>query len=70
MRKMNTIENGTDFAACKMGKLDAACVRYGLGRNSIQKMAKEAGATVKVGKCRLFNFTILDAYVDSISGRK
>ena len=48
MRKMNTIENGTDFAACKMGKLDAACVRYGLGRNSIQKMAKEAGATVRL----------------------
>ena len=30
MRKLNTIENGADFAACKMGKLDAACVRYGV----------------------------------------
>ena len=56
MRKLNTIENGADFAACKMGKLDAACVRYGLGRNSIQKMAKEAGATVKGRKMSPFQF--------------
>ena len=56
MRKLNTIENGADFAACKMGKLDAACVRYGLGRNSIQKMAKEAGANCKGRKMSPFQF--------------
>lgn len=33
----------------KMGRIDQACKRYGLGRCTMQKFAREAGAVVKVG---------------------
>lgn len=51
----------------KTGKLEQACMRYGLGKNSMRKVAEEAAAVIRVGKCYLANYTKVDAYMDSIS---
>ncbi len=38
---------------------------YCLGLNTIQRLAKEAGATIRIGKCVLIDTEILDKYIDS-----
>ncbi len=49
------------------GRIDDACRRYGLGRNTLRQIAKEAGATIHIGRTVLFNFMILDEYLNSLS---
>lgn len=51
----------------KTGKIEQACVRYGLGKNTMRKVAAEAGAEIKIGKCYLINFAKVDAYMDKIA---
>lgn len=51
----------------KTGKLDQACMRYGLGRNTMRKVADEAGAVIKIGKCYLVNYSKVDSYMDAMS---
>ena len=51
----------------KTGKIEQACARYGLGRNTMRKVAGEAGAEIKIGKCYLINFSKVDAYMDSLA---
>ncbi|MGN0323617.1 MAG: DUF6462 family protein [Oliverpabstia sp.] len=51
----------------RTGKLEQACMRYGLGKSTMRKVADEAGAVVRIGKCYLVNFSKVDAYMDSIS---
>ena len=60
------INNENDFNR-KSGRIEQACARYGLGRNTMRKVAEEAGAEIKVGKCYLINFSKVDAYLDAIS---
>lgn len=62
MRKMERSE-----PEVRTGKLDQACMRYGLGKNTMRKVAEEAEAVIRVGKCYLVNFSKVDAYMDSIS---
>lgn len=62
MRKLE--RNETEI---RTGKLEQACMRYGLGRNTMRKVADEAGAVVRIGKCYLVNFSKVDAYMDRIS---
>ena len=52
----------------KSGTLEQAGMRYGFGRNSMRKIAEDAGAIIKIGKSVRVNFTIGDRYLDSISG--
>ena len=52
----------------KSGTLEQAGMRYGFGRNSMRKIAEDAGAVIKIGKSVRINFTILDKYMDAISG--
>ncbi len=52
----------------KSGTLEQAGMRYGFGRNAMRKVAEDAGAVIKIGKSVRVNFTILDKYMDSISG--
>ena len=40
--------------------LEQAGMRYGFGRNSMRKIAEDAGAIIKIGKSVRVNFTILD----------
>lgn len=51
----------------KTGTLEQAGLRYGFGRNSIRKIANDAGAVIKIGKSVRINFTILDQYMDELS---
>lgn len=57
-------ENQTEV---KAGRIEQACARYGLGRNTMRKVAGEAGAEIKIGKCYLINFSKVDAYMDSLA---
>ena len=52
----------------KSGTLEQAGMRYGFGRNSMRKIAEDAGAIIKIGKSVRVNFTILDKYMDALSG--
>ena len=52
----------------KTGRIEQACARYGVGRNTMRNIAKEADAEVKIGKCYLINFSKVDDYMDSLSG--
>lgn len=53
----------------KAGKLEQACIRYGVGKNTMRKIADEANAVIRIGKCYLINFTVVDKYMDSLSGK-
>lgn len=57
-------ENQTEV---KTGRIEQACARYGLGKNTMRKVAGEAGAEIKIGKCYLINFSKVDAYMDSLA---
>lgn len=63
----NRILPDTETGA-RTGTLEAAAARYGLGRNSLREVAKQAGAVVKIGRRVIINYAILDSYLDSISG--
>ncbi len=52
----------------KVGTLECAGARYSFGRNKMRTIAEEAGAIIKIGKSVRVNFTILDKYMDSLSG--
>ena len=62
MRKMERRE-----PEMRTGKIEQACMRYGLGKNTMRKVADDAQAVIRIGKCYLINFSKVDAYMDSIS---
>ena len=64
---MRALAKNTDIDQ-KSGTLEQAGMRYGFGRNSMRKIAEDAGAIIKIGKCVRVNFTIMDKYLDSLSG--
>ena len=63
MRKRTT----ETTAEMKTGRIAEACARYNLGKNTMRKVAKDAGAIIKIGTCVLINFTIVDAYLDALA---
>lgn len=63
-RRAMSNENQTEV---KAGRIEQACARYGLGKNTMRKVAGEAGAEIKIGKCYLINFSKVDAYMDSLA---
>ena len=62
MRKLERMESEV-----RTGKIEQACMRYGLGKNTMRKVADEAGAVVRIGKCYLINFSKVDKYMDNLS---
>lgn len=42
------------------------CELYSLGRTSLLKLAKEAGADIKIGGRRIINVKKMDAYINSL----
>ena len=42
-----------------------AALFYCLGVSNIKQLAKEAGATIRIGKCVLIDTEILEKYIDS-----
>lgn len=51
-------------------KIEPACMRYGVGRNTMRKIAEDAGAVVRIGKSYLINVSKVDKYMDSLSGNE
>lgn len=56
------------YTVQKTGGIEQACFRYGLGRNKMRSVAKEAEAEIKMGKRYLINFSKVDDHMDSLSG--
>lgn len=52
----------------KTGRIEQACQRYGVGRNTMRQIAKDANAVVRIGRNYLIDFLKVDRYLDSISG--
>lgn len=52
----------------KTVKIEPACIRYGVGRNTMRKIAEDAGAVVRIGKSYLINVSKVDRYMDALSG--
>lgn len=65
--KMKVLIKNTELDQ-KSGTLEQAGLRYGFGRNTMRKVAEDAGAIIKIGKCVRVNFSIMDKYLDSLSG--
>lgn len=49
------------------GDMPSTCLRYGLGRYSVEQLAQAAGAKIRVGRRVVYNWKKMDAYMDSIS---
>jgi len=62
-----TIQRQTDEV--KTGGIEAAAARYGVGVQTMRTLAKEAGAVAKIGRRVLVNFTVMDAYMDSVTAQ-
>lgn len=41
--------------------------RYSLGGDSVDKVAKEAGAVIKIGRRKLYLVKVMDAYFESLA---
>ncbi len=54
----------------KTGRIDQACARYGVGRNTMRQIAEQAGAVRRIGRNYLIDFKVVDKYLDSLSGEK
>lgn len=52
----------------KLRTVEQAMKRYSLGETNMRRVGDTAGAIVRIGKSVRFNFTILDRYMDKISG--
>lgn len=54
----------------KTGRVDQACARYGVGRNTMRQIANQAGAVVRIGKNYLIDFPKVDRYLDALAGEE
>jgi len=50
----------------KYGRLPVAMQRYGVQRTALERLASEAHAKIKTGGSVLYDFDLLDAYIDSL----
>ena len=50
------------------GDISRSCMRYGVGRYTIEKAAAECGAKIKIGRRAIYNWRKLDAFFDANSG--
>lgn len=64
---MRAREKSVTTADAKTGGIEEACARYGLGKQSMRKVAEDAGAVIRIGKRYLVNFVKVDRYMNSIS---
>lgn len=64
---MRAREKNVTSADAKTGGIEEACARYGLGKQSMRRVAEDAGAVIRIGKRYLVNFVKVDRYMESIS---
>lgn len=53
----------------KAGRIEQACQRYGVGRNTMRKLAENANAVIRVGRNYLIDFPKVDKYLDDLAGK-
>lgn len=46
--------------------LNECCAYMGVGKGSVEKIAKETGAKVKIGRRSLYDKTTIDSYIDAL----
>lgn len=51
----------------RTGRIEQSCLRYGVGKNTMRKIAEDAQAVIRIGKTYLINYSKVDAYMDSLS---
>lgn len=64
---MKMREKNLNSADAKTGGIEEACARCGLGKQSMRRVAEDAGAVIRIGKRYLINFTRVDRYMDALS---
>lgn len=52
----------------KTGRIEQACQRYGVGRNTMRQIAEDANAVIRIGRNYLIDFPKVDKYMDALSG--
>lgn len=65
---MRKRKNGTDISN-EIVTIDRemAQERYSLGGDSVDKVAREAGAVIKIGRRKLYLVKVMDAYFESLA---
>lgn len=63
MRKIERLE-----PEARTGRIEQACLRYGVGKNTMRQIASDAGAVIRIGKNYLVNYEKVDNYMNLISG--
>lgn len=53
----------------KAGRIEQACQRYGVGRNTMRQIAEDANAVIRIGRIYLIDFPKVDQYMDVIAGK-
>ena len=66
----NRLERNNMGVEVKTGRIEQACARYGVGRNTMRQIAEQAGAVIRIGRNYLIDFQAVDRYLDSLSGEK
>lgn len=54
----------------RAGRLESACAKYGVGRNTMRQIAEQAGAVIRIGRNYLIDFQRVDKYLDSLAGNE
>lgn len=54
----------------KTGRIEQACARYGVGRNTMRQIAEQAGAVIRIGRNYLIDFQRVDKYLDALADNK
>lgn len=54
----------------KTGRIEQACQRYGVGRNTMRQIAEDANAVIRIGRNYLIDFPKVDKYMDALSGEQ
>lgn len=66
----NRLDRNNMGVEIKTGRVDQACARYGVGRNTMRQIADQAGAVIRIGRNYLIDFQRVDKYLDALADNK
>lgn len=66
----NRLDRNNMGVEIKTGRVDQACARYGVGRNTMRQIAEQAGAVIRIGRNYLIDFRRVDRYLDALADNK
>ena len=64
---MRARDTNNSVPIAKSGRIEDACLRYGVGKNTMRSLANEAHAVMRVGRIYLINYSKMDAYMDTLT---